>query len=53
MRVWVFVNVIKINGKKMLKAYLFKHGYSRLASVKYNFAAEEKIVTEKATENNH
>jgi hypothetical protein len=38
MRVWVFVNVIKINGKKTLKAYLFKHGYSRLASVKYNFA---------------
>jgi hypothetical protein len=40
MRVWVFVNVLKINGKRVLKTYLFKHGYSRLASIKY--VAEEK-----------
>ncbi len=38
MRVWVLVNVIKVNGKKAIKAYLFQHGYSRLASVKYNYA---------------
>lgn len=38
MRVWVFMHILKINGKKTLKAYLFKHGYSRLASIKYNIA---------------
>lgn len=35
LRFWVFVRVAKVNGKKMLKIYLFKHGYARLASVKY------------------
>lgn len=41
MRVWVMLNILKVNGKKILKAHLFKHGYSRLASVKYNFVEDK------------
>jgi len=36
MRMWVFLTIAKVNGKKILKTYLFQHGYSRLASVKYS-----------------
>jgi hypothetical protein len=35
MRFWALMQVVKINGKKTLKGYLFRHGYSRLASIKY------------------
>ena len=42
MRVWVLLHVLKVNGKKVLKAHLFKHGYSRLASVRYSCAEEKE-----------
>lgn len=42
MRMWVMLNVLKANGKKVLKAHLYRHGYSRLASVKYGFAEERE-----------
>jgi len=34
-RMWVLIQVIRVNGRKHLKGYLFKNGYSRLASLKY------------------
>ena len=35
------MQVVKVNGKKTLKAYLFKNGYLRLASIKYDINSVE------------
>lgn len=43
MRFWVLLQVVKSNGKKQLKTYLFEHGYSRLASIKFEGQSSDKI----------
>lgn len=43
MRFWVLLQVIKSNGKKQLKTYLFQEGYSRLASIKFESESPQKV----------